>query len=99
MAKKPARGARSQAVRDYLQKNPKATVKEVVEGVAKSGMKVSEGLVNVLKYKKARKRRVIQRASTNGVDIKQLIAVKKLIDELGGMEQMRFAMQALEQLQ
>ncbi len=62
-------------------------------------MKVSEGLVNVLKYKKARKKRVVKKASTQGVDIKQLIAVRKLIDEVGGMEQMRFAMQALEQLQ
>lgn len=99
MATKPARGARSQAVRDYVKKNPKATVKEVVEGLAKEGMKVSVGLVNVLKYKKARKTRVIKNASTHGVDIKQLIAVKKLIEEVGGMEQMRFAMQALEQLQ
>lgn len=99
MAKKPERGARSQSVRDYLHKNPQATVKEVVEALAKDGMKVSVGLVNVLKYKKARKRRVLHKASKQGVDIKQLIAVKKLIDELGGMEQMRFAMQALEQLQ
>lgn len=53
----------------------------------------------MLKYKKARKRRAIQKVSTRGVDIRQLIAVKKLIDELGGMEQMRFAMQALEHLQ
>ena len=99
MGKKVARGARSAAVREFVAKNPTATVKEVVEGIAKTGLNVSEGLVNVLKYKKARKKRVIKNASTHGVDIKQLIAVKKLIDELGGMDQMRFAMTALEQLQ
>jgi hypothetical protein len=99
MTKKLPRGARSQAVRDFVAKNPTATVKEVVDGVAKTGIKVSVGLVNVLKYKKARKKRVIKDASSHGIDIKQLIAVKKLIDELGGMEQMRFAMMALEQLQ
>lgn len=99
MAKKLPRGARSQAVREFVAQNPNATVKEVVDGLAKTGMNVSEGLVNVLKYKKARKKRVIKHASSHGVDIKQLIAVKKLIDELGGMEQMRFAMTALEQLQ
>lgn len=99
MAKKLARGARSQAVREYLAQNPTAKVKDVVDALAKTGISVSDGLVNVLKYKKARKRRVIRNASTHGVGVKQLIAVKKLIDELGGMDQMRFAMTALEQLQ
>ena len=98
MAKKLPRGARSQAVRDYLAKNPEAPVKQVVEALGKEGMSVSEGLVNVLKYKKARKKRVLKNASSHGDSVKQLIAVKKLADELGGLDQMKSAMNALEQL-
>lgn len=98
MAKKPARGERSHAVRDYLQENPTANAKEVVEALAKAGMSVSEGLVNVIKYKKARKKRIIKKASSKGVDLKQLIALKKLADDMGGMDQLKSAMDALEQL-
>lgn len=99
MPKKLPRGARTLAVREYLKKNPTAKVKDVVAELAKTGMTVSEGLVNVVKYKKAKRKKVVERASSEGVDIKQLIAVKKLADQIGGLARMRSALSALEQLQ
>lgn len=98
MAKKQVRGERSQAVRDHLQENPDQSPNQVVEALAKKGITVSTGLVSVIKYKKARKSRVIKKAKTKGVDLKQLIALKKLADEMGGMDQLKSAMDALEQL-
>ena len=101
MAKKPARGARSQAVRDYLKSNPSANVKTVVEELAKGGMKVSAALVGAIKYakaKKKRRRRVAAAAASEGLDIQKLIAVKKLVNDLGGVEEVRKALTALEKL-
>lgn len=46
----PARGVRSQAIRDYLAKNPSASPRQVAEDLRKTGVVVSEGLVNNIKY-------------------------------------------------
>src|ERR1051325_5445136 len=83
------RGARTQAVRDYLSENPQASPKAVVEGLKEKGIKVKVTLVNSIKYKKpakGRKRRTLtiqsaaRRSSAGGVSLEQLIAVKQLAD-------------------
>lgn len=102
MAKKLVRGARSQAVRDYLAKNPTANVKTVVEELAKEGIKVSGALVGAIKYtkgKKAKRKRIKAAAVSEGLDLNQLIAVKRLVNELGGIERVKHALTALEKLQ
>jgi hypothetical protein len=104
------RGARSQAVRDYLAANPTASPKEVVEGLREQGVKVKVTLVNSIKYKKPsgkrRGRRAMtisaaaRRAPANGnVTFDQLLGVKWLVDSLGGADQVRQALDALAQLQ
>lgn len=101
MAKKAARGAKSRAIRDYLAANPKANVKTVVEVLAKQGIKVSGALVGAIKYtkaKKGRRKRVAAAAASEGLDIQKLVAVKKLVNDLGGIEQVRKALAALEKL-
>ncbi len=50
MAEKPEVN-RSQAIRDYYKTNPKAKAKEVVDALAKKGITVSVGLVNIVKSK------------------------------------------------
>lgn len=52
MAKKGAKrdGSKSQAIRDYLKANPGANSKTVKDDLAKTGLSVSEGLVNKVKY-------------------------------------------------
>ena len=56
----------SQTIRDYLTANPEAKAKEVVEALAKTGVKTNEGLVYAvkggMKEKKRRKKRVAKAA-------------------------------------
>jgi hypothetical protein len=101
------RGAKSQAVRDYLSENPQASPKEVVEGLKAKGVNVKVTLVNSIKYKKPSKagrrrgpsvRMAARRSSRNGVTVEQLLEVKRLADSLGGAEQVRRALETLEQL-
>jgi hypothetical protein len=101
------RGAKSQAVRDYLSENPQASPKEVVEGLKAKGVKIKVTLVNSIKYKKPSKaarrrapkvRMAARRSSRNGVTVEQLLEVKRLADSLGGSEHVRQALEALEQL-
>jgi hypothetical protein len=72
-------------------------------------MKIKLGLANSIKYskrgKKGRRRvkahamQAAARHTKNGsVTVEQLIEVKKLADSLGGLEQVRSALDALEQL-
>ena len=50
MAKKKARKSLSQSIRDYLEAKPSATSNQIVEGLAKQGVKVSPGLASNIKY-------------------------------------------------
>jgi len=54
MAKKGVKrdGSKSQSIRDYLKSNPGANSKTVKDDLAKTGLSVSEGLVNKVKYSK-----------------------------------------------
>jgi hypothetical protein len=102
------RGAKTQAVRDYLDAHPDASPKEIVEGLKAQGMKVKITLVNGIKYNKRskpgrRKRRSLvayaaaRRTSLRGVTIEQLLEVKRIADALGGADQLRQALDTLEQ--
>ena len=50
MAKKKARNSLSQSIRDHLQANASATPTQIVEALAKKGVKVSPGLAANVKY-------------------------------------------------
>jgi len=100
------RGARSQAVRDYLAEYPQASPKEIVEGLKARGIKVKVTLVNSIKYKKPAKggrrrapsmRVAARKAGGTQVTIDQLLEVKRLADSLGGVDHLRKAMEVLEQ--
>jgi uncharacterized protein YneF (UPF0154 family) len=54
MAKKGVKrdGSKSQSIKDYLRANPGANSKAVKDDLAKTGLSVSEGLVNKVKYSK-----------------------------------------------
>lgn len=102
--KKPVRGVRSQAIRDYLSQNPKATPKEIVAGLKEKGIGVSLGLASIVKYKNKPAKVRGRRASRNGkqpqtaVTAADLMAVKTLADSVGGIENARQALALLEQL-
>jgi hypothetical protein len=81
------RGEKTQAGRDYLAAHPEASPKEIVAGLATTGMKIKLGLANSIKYSKRGKKKAGRRGraptmtaaarhSSNGaVTVEQLIEV------------------------
>ena len=101
----PPRGARSEAIRGYLSRNPGASPKEVVVGLKAGGIEVSEGLVASIKYDKRHKAvgrkqstRPTPEAQGAALSVGDLLEAKRLADELEGIEQVRQALEALERL-
>src|SRR5262245_36943743 len=70
---KAANGAKSQAIREYLGKNPGANAQTVVDDLKQEGIEVSLGLAKVVKYRKkgkkasARKARKGRTMKTKGI--------------------------------
>jgi hypothetical protein len=63
---------KSQAIRDYFKKNPKAPAKEVVTALAKEGFTVTEGLVYMVKGKLKLTQKRKAKASANGTTAKKV---------------------------
>ena len=98
---------KSEAIRNYLSGDPKATPSVIIEALAKKGVKVSPALVSAVKYKKVKpangrrkKRGRSVGASANGqrVDFDNLVAAKNLADKMGGVEKARQALDMLAKL-
>lgn len=91
---------KSQLIRDYKAKHPESRPVEIVEAL--KAHKVSAQLVaNVLhranggkKSKRGRK----AGGKSNGLTLDSLLAAKKLVDELGSVEAVKAALNALEKL-
>src|SRR6266852_3624089 len=100
---------KSAAVREYLGTNPKAKAKEVVAGLAKNGLSVTDGLVyavkGAMKEQKKRKARLVKAAkaaapSSNGAvtksdAISMIREVKALALKAGGYEKLKDLVDAL----
>lgn len=117
MAKKRAarEASKSQAVRDYLGKNPDAGPDQIVEDLKAQGTDVSRSLASVVKYKSRTKRKAARKTKvrrkrrargaaprttrTNRLTADNLFEAKRLVDSLGGIDEARRALEALEQLQ
>jgi len=101
MAKKPARGEKSQAIRDYLAANKKAKGPEVVAALAEKGIKVSLPMVYNLKARNRmgrRRRKAEAGGQAIGVSLDHLLAAKKLVDSVGSIEKAKSAVEALAKL-
>ena len=105
--------SKSAAIREYISANPSAGPTAIYDALTKQGIKVSKGLVSVVKYSKPKsgKRRdrpvKAQTASAKGVSeplssgsmsASDLIAAKKLADSIGGIAKTREALDLLEKL-
>jgi hypothetical protein len=92
---------KSQLIRDYKAKHPEAKPAEIVAGL--KAHKVKYALVsNVLhkaKHGKAKKKRG-RKPSHNGhvINLQSLLAAKKLVAQLGGIEHAKSALSVLEKL-
>jgi hypothetical protein len=101
MAKKPAHGEKSQAIRDFLKTHKKARAAEVVTALGEQGITVSQQMVYSVKARKTmgkRRRKAEAGGQTVGLSITGLLAAKKLVDAVGGIEQAREALNALAKL-
>jgi hypothetical protein len=101
------RGAnRSQAIRDYLAVNPDAGPKQIVADLRKQGIKVSPALASAVKYKSptkktAKRGRRPAAAAHNGnghLVLQNLLAAKKLVEQLGSIDAAKQAVDALAKL-
>src|SRR5437764_6200419 len=90
----------SQAIRDYLAKNPSAMPKDIQAALAAKGIKVGYSLISQIKYKAARRgtrkapssnRRKPGRPST-AVSFELLVAAKQIADRMGGVERAKEAL-------
>ena len=103
----------SDSIRQFIAKNPSAGPKDIEAGLKAEGVKVSKALISAVKYSKAKKksgtkaRRMARRAAvhvaarktpSSAVTIEQLIEVKRFADSFGGADQVRQALDMLEQL-
>jgi hypothetical protein len=97
---KAKRGAKSAAIREYLAENPKTRNIEVVAALKQKGIRVTAQMVSNLKGKVGGKSVKKRTASKNSgsPSIEDLIAAKKLADQLGGVEKARAAIAILAKL-
>jgi copper chaperone CopZ len=73
--------------------------RDVVASLAKKGVTVSPAQVSTIAKSMGMRRRKAKSPSSNGsVSINHLVSVKKLADQLGGIEQARVAINALARL-
>ena len=94
---------RIKAIREFLAKNPGAMPKAIRAGLAKQGIKVSNSLVNAVKYgqpkkglkKRGRKPGPRPKSAAGETSFDALLGAKSLADKLGGV---RRAQQALDML-
>jgi hypothetical protein len=93
MAKRSKKSvSKSAAIRDFHKKNPNAKPKDIAASLNQSGFKitpqyVSTILSNARTKKSGRRRRAVVRASNgSATSFHQLLAVKKLVAEVGGVK-------------
>ena len=87
------RGARSKAVRAFLKTHPSASPAKVVAALQEQGLKISLGLVSVIKYSKGASGRADVKTSAN-----TLLMAKKLADRVGGIRNVQELLNLLEKL-
>ena len=105
MARRASGGPnKSQAIRAYKSDNASAGPKQIVEALAKQGVKVTPGFVSTVLSNDRRKGRKGRpkggrRAATRGHDpLAALMLAKKLADQMGGVEKARNALDALARI-
>ena len=97
--------SKSAAIREYISANPSAGPTAIYDALTKQGIKVSKGLVSVVKYSKPKpgkqssqpKRKAVS-DSGGGMSAAELIATKQVVDSLGGIAQTKEIVDLLKQL-
>jgi hypothetical protein len=107
MAKKAAAAveglSKSEAIRTFKNENPDAGPKAISAALAADGMKVTPAFVSTVLSNDKRKSGTIgrgrgRRAGGGDSSVDNLIQAKKLAEQMGGIEQARAALNALERI-
>jgi hypothetical protein len=107
MARKAKSGSnKSAAIRDYKAANPTAAPKEIAESLSKTGLSVSVQFVStVLSNAKKKGGKVGKPGRKPGRpvavpmdNLQQLIQVKKFVDQMGGIDAAKSAVNVLAQI-
>lgn len=105
MAKKKGGPNKSSAIRDYKAANPTASPKEIAEALGKESIVVSAQFVStVLSNAKKKGGKIGKRGpkpgrrAAAGGGLEQLLTAKRLVEQLGGIENARSAINVLAQL-
>jgi hypothetical protein len=105
---KPARGAKTAAVKAALKAHKDKSPKEIAELLTASGIPTTAGQVSNIKSVLARKRKAKAAPAAeeaaepvvpkDAVSVALLVKAKKLVQELGGVKEAKAALNALAQL-
>ena len=105
MAKRKRGGVNvSQLVRDYKSQHKRSKPKDIAEALSAGGTKISPQYVSTVlsnwRRKKGRKGKRAAVSSNNGagIDVAQLVKGKKLVAQLGGIEQAKQVIDALAKI-
>ena len=97
MAKR--QGSKAQAVRDYLIAHPKASNKEVAEGLKAQGITITPNHVANIKAKSKKRRRAVKKVvASTGLDIAQIKAAFGLLKLCGSLSAAKGALAAAEEI-
>lgn len=92
---------KSQTIRDFLSQNPKSTNREVIDGLAQKGIKVSYNQVYFVKMKgkKAKRKAAVKayRAAGMSNPVEAVIKVRALAADVGGMKNLKQLVELLAQ--
>jgi len=101
MARKAKSGTnKSAAIREYKAANPTASPKEIAEALGNSGLAVSAQFVSTVLTNAKKKRGKVGKRGRKPMavpvdNLQQLIQVKKFVDQIGGLEKAKSAVDAL----
>ena len=102
MAKKKAGVNKSQAIRDYLKKNPNAGPTEVCKELGKKGLKIAPALVSNVKAAMLGKKKGLRRGQRIGkgdtVSLAALVEAREFVDSVGGIAKAEKILAALQRL-
>jgi hypothetical protein len=113
MAKKKAGVNKSKAIRDWKQANPRHKPKQIAAALGKKGIKVTPGFVSTILSTSKKKKTIGKPGRPKGsrtvqagrspkpsteISYESLLKVKQIVREMGGIEDARSALTALEHL-
>lgn len=90
---------RSEEIRNLLKEKPGIKAREIVETLGKRDITVNPSLVYFIKGQmkgaRGRRRRIMNAAGRNGDAVQTILKVRRLADEVGGLDNLKAVVDAL----